>query len=259
MVNSRKKKCIQYNIWEEEHRNPKMFPSVASDTPDPGVVRFWKWITNKCERAGLEICCGKGRNVFWLAENGASMTGFDFSETALAIARSRSMKAAFKNDIQFDISDATLRWPYESESYDFIVDCFGTSEISTEAGRENIRTEAERVLRPGGYYFLQIDSPELGILADWFRNHPGKNHNTLVFPNGKIESVLTEEELVSWNAKYLLKLIEVRCFIERNIEICGEKRLYKYYWIIAQKPPLTHPTPNLPQDIEVFGESGTGN
>src|SRR4051812_33792254 len=75
----------QRRIWEQEHKRPAMFPTVNSNVADPGVVRFWNIIDSSNRKTapyGLEICCGKGRNAIWLAENGARMSAFDFSETA---------------------------------------------------------------------------------------------------------------------------------------------------------------------------------
>ncbi len=88
----------QRQIWDEEHRKPTMFPTVDSNVADPGVVRFWEYLGQTCRGClpgkGLEICCGKGRNTIWLAENGANMTGFDFSAVAIDIAHKAQGEAA---------------------------------------------------------------------------------------------------------------------------------------------------------------------
>ena len=228
----------QLEIWESEHEDPFMFPLVDNGLPDPGVVRFREWLNHKTESRciGLEICCGKGRNTIWLAQDGAQMYGFDFSEVAIKAAQHRLEELDFEDRVEFKLSDATERWDYEDGQFDFVIDSFGTSDITTKKGRDNIRNEVARILKPSGYYMLQIDSPDFGYFKELYDDHRGTESGTLVFPNGKIETVLTKDELDQWNDDYGIKLVEVRKYEERNVEIFGKKRIYHYYWIVAQKP-----------------------
>ena len=229
----------QHRIWEDEHKHPSMFPTVDSNVADPGVVRFWEFICarNKLTSlVGLEICCGKGRNAIWLAGNGATMAGFDFSVTALKAAECLQGKLPATQKIDFRLHDAFDPWPYGNGTFDFIVDNFGTSDIETTCGRDFIIEESARVLKAGGYYFLQIDSAELGFFAERIKNNPGLEKNTLIFPNGKVESVLSEDDLATWNSRYPLKIVELRRHVEYNVEICGKRIPYKYYWIVFLRP-----------------------
>lgn len=229
----------QRRIWEQEHKRPAMFPTVDSNVPDPGVVRFWDFVYLRKRNtgiSGLEICCGKGRNSIWLAENGAKMTAFDFSRTAMAEARRLQRKLPVADRVTFRLHDALAPWPFEARSFDFIVDSFGTADIESAGGREFVIQEAARVLKKRGLYFLQIDSPERGFFAERMKSHPGPHKNTLLFPNGKIESVLTEEDVTSWNDRYPLKIVKVRRLVEHNVEICGKTIPYKYFWIVLRLP-----------------------
>jgi SAM-dependent methyltransferase len=229
----------QRRIWEGEHKQPKMFPTVDSNVPDPGVVRFLEYLCLKNKSVpltGLEICCGKGRNSIWLAENGTKMTGFDFSKAAIETAKRLQQKLPADQKVSFQLHDALDPWPFESGMFDFIVDSFGSADIESAQGREYLIREAVRVLKKGGLYFLQIDSPELGFFAERMKSHPGPDKNTLVFPNGKIESVLTEEDLANWNNHYPLKIVEVRRLVEHNVEICGKTIPYKYFWVVMRLP-----------------------
>lgn len=229
----------QHLIWEREHEHPTMFPTVDSNVPDPGVVRFWEYICLKKEKAdltGLEICCGKGRNSIWLAENGAKMTGFDFSVTAIATAKRLQRRLPAAQKAMFRLQDALDPWPFGAGTFDFIVDSFGTADVESARGRDFVIEEAARVLKKGGLYFLQIDSPERGFFAERMKSHPGPDKDTLVFPNGKIESVLTEGDLATWDQRYPLKVVEVRRLVEHNVEICGKIIPYKYFWAVLRVP-----------------------
>jgi SAM-dependent methyltransferase len=229
----------QRRIWEREHKHPAMFPTVDSNVPDPGVVRFLEYLNlrhNSVPLKGLEICCGKGRNSIWLAENGAMMTGFDFSETAIEKAVRLQRKLPAEQRVSFRLHDALQPWPFESAIFDFVIDSFGSADIESAQGRDYVIVEAARVLKKGGHYFLQIDSPERGFFAERMKSHPGPDKNTLVFPNGKIESVLTEDDLVKWDQHYPLKIVEVRRLVEHNVEICGKTIPYKYFWAVLRLP-----------------------
>lgn len=227
----------QHALWDDEHRTPLIFKFVDSTLPNPGVVEFWDWMKSRRGThalRGLEICCGKGRNSIWLAGKGVSMFGFDFSEVAITEAMRRQEQLSLPERVHFRVHDAISLWPYSNQEFDFVIDCFGSSDIEPEEGRQNVLNEALRVLKPGGYYFLQIDSPEMGFFAERFNKTPGPERNTLLFPNGKVEAVLTELDIANWH--HPLAIIEVRREIETTLEICGQTAPYKYFWIVAQAP-----------------------
>lgn len=103
----------QQRIWDEEHKSPEVLLQMDSCRASFGVKKFWDWLqAQKTSESlqGLEMCCGKGRNVIWLAQHNISMTGFDFSPNAIAEAQKRS--ATYKTDINthFFIQDATIKW-----------------------------------------------------------------------------------------------------------------------------------------------------
>ncbi|MGE0356480.1 MAG: class I SAM-dependent methyltransferase [Burkholderiales bacterium] len=228
---------FQRDIWEKEHFAPSMFPFLDSHVPSPGVVQFWDWMTSAHlapPLTGLEICCGKGRNAIWLAGRGCKMFGFDYSEVAISEAIRRQLPLSLPEKIDFSIHDAVQRWPYGDHQFDFVIDCFGSSDVESLAGRRHILDEALRVLKPSGLFHIQIDSPELGFFAERYREAPGDEPGTLLFPNGKVEAVLTESELATW--RHPLRLVEIRREVETTLEICGQVAPYKYYWIVARAP-----------------------
>jgi len=115
----------QLEIWEQEHQNPQVLLQMDAKKPSGGVVKFWEWLQEKGlanNPTGLEMCCGKGRSVIWLAGQGAKMTGFDFSPTAIEQAKRRAEKP--NTEASFITQDATQSWQLPSSSFNFIIDCF---------------------------------------------------------------------------------------------------------------------------------------
>lgn len=237
----------QREIWELEHRNPQMFKCVDSDQVDDGIKQFTRWITDKTKRKlselkGLDICCGKGRNTIWLAKQGIDIEGCDWSEYAITSCQEK-LSPELNARCKFSSFDVTQKWPFEDDSFDFVIDSFGSSDITTNLGRKTIAAEAHRVLKSGGVYFMQVDSPELGFFKRCLEERPREDKNTLTFPNGKIEFFLNKEDIENWNKQHPLKLLEAKEMYEENIEIYGILERYKYYWIIAQKSQKTSFTP----------------
>jgi SAM-dependent methyltransferase len=85
--------------WDERHRDRE----IESDTPNPSLL---------VEAAALppgnalDLACGAGTNAIWLARNGWRVTGVDWSEVALAKARSRADAAGVRVEwIEADLLD----------------------------------------------------------------------------------------------------------------------------------------------------------
>lgn len=98
----------------------------------------------------LDLGCGAGSNVLFLAEHGYRAHGVDLSPGAVAAARARATEAHLTAD--FQEGDA-LALEIPDGSLDGLVDngCFHTLPLSR---REDYAKEVHRVLRPGGSFVL---------------------------------------------------------------------------------------------------------
>src|SRR3989344_5032019 len=103
----------QRELWDKEHQTPTALKAMDSKEPSNSVKKFWDFLIarNAPHVRGIEMGCGKGRNVIWLAEQGVNMYGFDFSSVAIDEAKNR---AAGVSHASFQTTDATKAWPYES-------------------------------------------------------------------------------------------------------------------------------------------------
>ena len=97
----------------------------------------------------LEIGCGPGANIWYLACERFQTFGIDGSAVAISLARKRLSSEGLRADLRVgDISEL----PYRDEYFDAVVDlaCLSCNPLK-EA--ETILAEARRVLRPGGKLF----------------------------------------------------------------------------------------------------------
>ena len=95
----------------------------------------------------LEIGSGTGKNTVFLAEIGKQVHALDFSAGMIAKAREK-VKA---ENVRFETADLTKRWHCEDSAYDLILCCLVLEHIKDLS---HIFSEASRVLRPGGKFFI---------------------------------------------------------------------------------------------------------
>lgn len=120
--------------------------------PQPEVVRLAE--AGMIEGRVLDVGCGTGENALFLAERGLEVVGIDGAPRAIrkarAKARSRSINALF------DIGD-TLDLPTPQLLFDTVIDS-GLFHVFPDEDRRRLRNSLERVIRPGGTYFLMCFS-----------------------------------------------------------------------------------------------------
>jgi len=129
---------------------------LINDLQSFGLHRRWK--RRVAELAGvkpgahaLDVCCGTGDLAYALAARGANVTGLDFSEPMLAVARSevRSPKSKVgcpEYNPQFLHGDA-LRLPYRDDTFDVVTVGYGLRNLSCW---EAVLSEMVRGTMPGG-------------------------------------------------------------------------------------------------------------
>jgi len=133
-------------------------PPWDSGVPAPELVRV---VAGRAPGRAIDLGCGTGTNVLYLAEQGWQVTGVDFVGRAIAQAR-RKLKG---RDAQLLVGDVTrlerlpLRGPY-----DLALD-MGCFHSLPEAGRERYAAGLARVLVPGAVYLLYAFQPAEGSQA----------------------------------------------------------------------------------------------
>jgi demethylmenaquinone methyltransferase/2-methoxy-6-polyprenyl-1,4-benzoquinol methylase len=119
----------------------------------------------------LDVATGTGDLAFELARAvspGGSVTGADFSEQMLAVAREKQpvALAGLDAEVIFEQGNA-LELKYDDDTFDAVTVGFGVRNFSDLAAG---LTEMARVVRPGGkFVILEISQPQKGVLAAFYK------------------------------------------------------------------------------------------
>jgi ubiquinone/menaquinone biosynthesis C-methylase UbiE len=227
----------QQQRWDKEHQHPKVLPQMDSAKGSSGVVKFLDWLKAQGKKpqelSGMEMCCGKGRNVIWFAGQGAQMIGIDFSAAAISEAQKRAKEAGMEDKTRFIVQDATLPYPIEPSSLDFAFDCFGSTDIESAEGRKAALNNVVKVLKPSGYLMVYLLSSDDEFQKEMITKSPGPDQGSFIHTvNGKYEKAFTEDEVKDFYKD--LKL----CVLERVAKtdvFFGKEYKANHIWAVFQK------------------------
>jgi demethylmenaquinone methyltransferase/2-methoxy-6-polyprenyl-1,4-benzoquinol methylase len=148
----------------------RLFATIAprydfiNDLQSLGLHRRWKRRLARLAAVqpgdqALDLCCGTGDISFALAQEGARVTGLDFSPEMLAVAGERSPKSTAHSP-KFMQGDAQ-QLPFPDESFDIVTVGYGLRNLASwEAGL----AEMVRVAKPGARLLvLDFGKPDNGL------------------------------------------------------------------------------------------------
>src|ERR1700737_176794 len=109
----------------------------------------------------LDVGCGTGENLLYLAERGLAATGIDGAPTAIRKARGKAKRRGLQ--AQFEVADA-LDLSVPTRPFDTVIDS-GLFHVFSDEERVRFAESLGRVIRPGGTYFLMCFSDQQP--GDW--------------------------------------------------------------------------------------------
>ena len=173
-----------------------------------------------------------GASCLYVAERGHHATGLDVSETALSIAKERSLARGYHNN--FLIHDIRFPLPTKDSSFDIVIDCM-TSHCLSEKDYKSYAQECLKVASPGAYIFIKTLAREGDKHASYLiKNSPGTHPGSYRYPELNFEErPHTEAELREvWKDFNLISLAKKASYTP-----CGGRSYKRMTWtLILQKP-----------------------
>lgn len=131
----------------------------------------------------LEMGCGAGPNLVWLAEKGLTVSGVDIAPTALALAHERLRRGGHEaltgNLLEGSVTDV----PLPDASFDGILESCVFQHLARE-DRARAFAEVRRLLKPGGVFAGYLLSDAHTIYQDKRHRELADDPGTLVLEEG---------------------------------------------------------------------------
>ncbi len=164
--------------WEELHQQE----AHRWRRPFDRVVKFTDVLRRHGAGRVLDVGCGAGRHVVFLARQGFQAYGVDNSPTGLTHARAWVEREGL--EAEFRRSEMTVL-PYRDGFFDGVV-CVFTVYHGTLAEVRKAVSEIRRVLRPGGAALIMFKAPESHRFGQGRQVEP----NTFIHDHGPDAGVL---------------------------------------------------------------------
>lgn len=196
-------------------------------TVEPEIPKLEELLRRNDASKILDFGCGTGRHVIYFAKKGFEVYGFDASETAIERAKEVLKSENLLADLR--VWDMTKPLPYEDRFFDAVL----VLRVMHHTYMDNIKRiakEIDRVLKKGGYLFLQVPAFSHEETLKWRQEglkseepEPG----TYVYSEGEEKGIphhhFTKEELLRLFENYNIE--EIHCATEH----------YRGYCLIARK------------------------
>lgn len=186
------------DFWNREYKTSEHLTLSTAVSED--LEKFTRFLEREYKREFLngyarvlDLGCGNGRNLIYLAEQyGMRGVGYDISDVAIAQARAASANLP----IEYEARSIAEPLPQKDESVTVVLDMM-TSHFLKAEERKTLKAEMLRVLRPGGWLFFKsfLADEDLNVKR-LLRENPADEENAYIHPKmGVYEYVWTEEAL----------------------------------------------------------------
>jgi SAM-dependent methyltransferase len=137
--------------WDEIFQRS---PGQLGEMPAEAAILLWDAVRRRGGKRVLDLGCGAGRNLVYLAREGFDVSGTDISDTAIALSRENLARAGLTADVR--LADMAAQ-PYEDGTFDGVLSA-SVLHHNTRARMEAGLAEIGRVLRSGGVGAITINS-----------------------------------------------------------------------------------------------------
>lgn len=196
--------------------------------PHPLVIEFAQLLKERGARTVLDLGCGTGRHLVYLAKEGFDVYGVDISETALAYAR----QWLDREDLVAELKQSDMTSiAYPDGFFDAVISIFviyhGTIESMTKA-----ITEIYRVLKTGGLALLTFLSKHSYRYGNGKEIEPGTFIPDVGPDAGIPHHYSDREELEDLLKRFSILKIKL---VERMEKTDNQERRHSHWEVVVEK------------------------
>jgi SAM-dependent methyltransferase len=147
----------------------------------------------------LEVGCGPGANIWFMAREGFKVTGIDGSETAIKIAKKRLLNENLEAEL---IAGDIIKLPFKSLEFEAVID-IECLYANNEQNSLTILAEINRVLKKDGLFYSRTFSNDMFI----GNRLEEENHEFLNISEGPLRGkgfvrLINERQIIDLYGKY---------------------------------------------------------
>ncbi len=129
------------------------------EKPQQDMPRIVKLFKKKGVKRVLDLGCGSGRHIVYLAKNGFEVYGIDIAPVGIKITKDWLKKEGLTAKLR--IGSVYKKLPYKNNFFDAVVSIQMFHHERIESIRKAIK-EIERILKPNGLIFMSVRRRKLG-------------------------------------------------------------------------------------------------
>jgi len=145
----------QKRLWEDSF-DEQIARGAYNTAPVEALIRSVAyWLRDRGGKTDglrfLEMGCGAGPTLVWLAQKGINVSGVDIAVNALELARANLSRSGYADRIGSIVESSVTKTPFEDASFDGIVESCVFQHLP-KADRIAAFREVARLLKPGGIF-----------------------------------------------------------------------------------------------------------
>lgn len=216
---------FEHKAWDWTKANSDIWQTPSEDSYY--LLDRWK---SKNFRRFLDLGCGLGRHAFQFARAGFYTCAFDLSKEAIDGLKARAKEEQIKMEAE---AGDMISLPYENACFDCLLAYHVISHTTTD-GIKKIIKEIERVLAPGGEFFISLCSKNSWSYKE--ANYPQFDENTVIKqedgPENGIPHFYSDEKTIRelFSAFHIIRLRHIQ-----DILVDGNGGSW-HYFLLGNKP-----------------------
>jgi SAM-dependent methyltransferase len=150
---------VEQNIagWNELYSRRPRWSRYPPEELSGFIAKTFPDREQRCALRALEVGCGPGANLWFLAREGFRIAGIDGSAVAIASTRKRLLVEGMNEQLrQADLRVGNFALlPWNDSSFDAVIDIQAISHNPAPV-IHSVIAEIRRVLKPGGWFFARM-------------------------------------------------------------------------------------------------------